>query len=83
MRRGSVRGLNFGRRRKNIIVPLLMEFGTWGIEIGIVLVISFVFVYFIGLRTTVVGQSMNPMIENGEEILVKRFVYNLKKQNFF
>ena len=78
MRRGSVRGLNFGRRRKKINVPLLKEIGTWVIEIAIVLVISFVFVYFIGLRTTVVGQSMNPMIENGEEILVNRFVY---KQN--
>ena len=79
MRRGSVRGLNFGRRRKKINVPLLKEIGTWVIEIAIVLVISFVFVYFIGLRTTVVGQSMNPMIENGEEILVNRFVYKLKK----
>ena len=58
MRRGSVRGLNFGRRRKKINVPLLKEIGTWVIEIAIVLVISFVFVYFIGLRTTVVGQSM-------------------------
>ena len=73
MRRGSVRGLNFGRRRKKINVPLLKEIGTWVIEIAIVLVISFVFVYFIGLRTTVVGQSMNPTIENGEEILQKDF----------
>ena len=79
MRRGSVHGLNFGRRRKKINVPLLKEIGTWVIEIAIVLVISFVFVYFIGLRTTVVGQSMNPTIENGEEILVNRFVYKLKK----
>ena len=79
MRRGSVRGLNFGRRRKKINVPLLKEIGAWVIEIAIVLVISFVFVYFIGLRTTVVGQSMNPTIENGEEILVNRFVYKLKK----
>ena len=79
MRRGSVRGLNFGRRRKKINVPLLKEIGTWVIEIAIVLVISFVFVYFIGLRTTVVGQSMNPTIENGEEILVNRFVCKLKK----
>ena len=44
MRRGSVRGLNFGRRRKKINVPLLKEIGTWVIEIAIVLVISFVFV---------------------------------------
>ena len=47
MRRGSVRGLNFGRRRKKINVPLLKEIGTWVIEIAIVLVISFVFVYFL------------------------------------
>ena len=50
MRRGSVRGLNFGRRRKKINVPLLKEIGTWVMEIAIVLVISFVFVYFMFLR---------------------------------
>lgn len=58
-------------------MPLVKEVLTWVVEIAIVLIIAFVFVYFIGHRTTVVGQSMNPSLENGEGILVNRFVYKV------
>lgn len=79
MRRSGVKGLNFGRRRKKLNLPLLKEIGVWAIEIAIVLVFSFVFVYYIGHRTTVVGPSMNPSLENGEEILVNRFTYKVTR----
>lgn len=77
MRRSSVKGLNFGKHRKKLNMPLVKEVLTWVVEIAIVLIIAFVFVYFIGHRTTVVGQSMNPSLENGEGILVNRFVYKV------
>lgn len=77
MRRSGVKGLNFGKRRKKLNLPLLKEIGTWAVEIAIVLVVSFVFVYFIGHRAAVVGPSMNPSLENGEEILVNRFTYKV------
>lgn len=77
MRRAGVKGLNFGKRRKKLNMPLLKEIGAWVMEIAIVLIVSFVFVYFIGHRTTVVGSSMNPSLENGEEILVNRFTYKV------
>ena len=38
---------------------------------------AFTFVYFIGLRTSVVGQSMSPTLENRQEILVNRFIYSI------
>ena len=47
------------------------------IEIAIILVIAFVFVYFIGMRTSVVGQSMTKTLENGDSILVNRFIYKV------
>lgn len=75
MRRRS--GLHFGREKKKINVPIVKEVITWTLECIIVLVIAFVFVYFIGLRTSVLGQSMAPTLENRQEILINRFIYLL------
>lgn len=77
MRRGRTTGLNFGRRRKKLNIPLLKEIVTWSVEIVIVLVMAFVLVYFVGLRTSVVGSSMSDTLEAGDEILVNRFVYKV------
>lgn len=74
-----VRGLNFAKRRKKLNIPLIKEIAVWVLEIAIVLAAAFVFVYFIGLRTTVVGQSMQGTLEGGDEILVNRFIYSVTK----
>lgn len=79
MRRSNVRGLNFSKRRKKLNIPLIKEIATWVVEIAIVLAVAFVFVYFIGLRTTVVGQSMQETLEGGDEILINRFLYKVSK----
>lgn len=50
---------------------------AWTVEILITLMIAFTLVYFIGLRTSVVGQSMAETLENGDEILVDRFIYKV------
>lgn len=75
MRRRS--GLHFGKEKKKINVPIVKEVAAWIIECVIVLVIAFVFVYFIGLRTSVLGQSMAPTLENRQEIMINRFIYLL------
>ncbi len=50
---------------------------TWTAEILITLMIAFTLVYFVGLRTGVVGQSMAGTLEGGTEILVNRFIYKV------
>lgn len=70
-------GLHFGHEKKKVNVPIVKEVIGWILEIAIVLGIAFVFVYFIGLRTSVVGQSMAPTLENKQEILVNRFIYSV------
>lgn len=70
-------GLHFGKEKKKVNVPIVKEVVTWMIEIAIVLVIAFVFVYYIGFRTSVVGNSMSPTLENRQEILVNRFIYSV------
>ena len=70
-------GLHFGRKEKKVNIPVIREVISWAVEILIVLVIAFVFVYYIGMRTSVVGQSMSPTLESRQEILVNRFLYSL------
>lgn len=75
MRRRS--GLHFGREKKKINIPIIKEVFLWFVECLIVLGMAFVLVYFVGLRTSVVGQSMAPTLENKQEILINRFLYLL------
>lgn len=75
MRRRS--GLQFGHKKKKINISIIKEITIWITEILIVLGIAFVFVYFIGLRTSVVGQSMAPTLENKQNILINRFIYQI------
>lgn len=77
MRRYRRTGLDFNRRKKDVNFPLLKEIFSWIIEIAIVLMMVFVLVYFIGMRTSVVGQSMSETLENGDQILVNRFMYKV------
>ena len=77
MRRYRRTGLDFNRRKRDVNFPLLKEIFSWIIEIAIVLMMAFVLVYFIGMRTSVVGQSMSETLENGDQILVNRFMYKV------
>ncbi len=77
MKRHKGNGLNFGKKRKKLNIPLIKEVFTWAVEITIVVAAAFVLVYFIGLRTSVVGQSMAKTLDAGDEILVNRFIYKV------
>ena len=77
MRKYRNNGLDFNRRKKNVNIPLVKEIVTWIVEIAIVLAIAFVFVFFFGMRTSVVGQSMAETLDNGDQILVNRFIYKV------
>ena len=70
-------GLNFAKRKKTINMAAVKEVCVWGIEIAITLLLAFTLVYFVGLRTSVVGQSMSDTLHGGDEILVNRFVYKV------
>ena len=63
--------------RKKINFAVVKEVLSWTVEIALTLLIAFTFVYFIGLRTSVVGQSMSKTLNGGDQILVNRFVYKV------
>lgn len=82
MRRRSS-GLNFNRRKRKVNTGLLKQIGIWAGEILLVMLAAVMLVSFVGFRITVVGASMSPTLESGQEILVNRFKYKIfsPKQN--
>lgn len=75
MRRRS--GLQFGKQRKKFNMPLFKEIVGWIAQIAIVVFIAYVCINFWGTRTTVVGQAMSQNLENGDQVLLNKFVYVL------
>lgn len=70
------KGLQFGRqRRKKLNMAVVKGVFTWTVEILVVLIIAFTFVYYIGQRTRVIGSSMSPKFEDGDQLLINRFIY--------
>lgn len=54
----------------------LPEILGWTFRIAIVCLLAFVYVWYFGQRISTVGDSMNPVLKNGDVVLVNRFVYN-------
>ncbi len=71
-----VRGLDFGRRKeRKINLSLFQEIIIWVLEIAITIAIAVVFSYFFGVRSSVIGPSMSPQLDDGDEVLIDRFSY--------
>lgn len=82
MSRRRKSGLNFGKQKRKVNVAVVKEVFTWIIEILLTVLLAFTFVYFIGLRTSVVGQSMAGTLNGGDEILVNRFIYKVTDPDY-
>ena len=52
----------------------VFQFLFWGCTM---VLIAFVFVFCFGIKTSVIGVSMEPTLYNGQEIFINRFVYFL------
>ncbi|MBE5875032.1 MAG: signal peptidase I [Lachnospiraceae bacterium] len=73
----KIKGLSFYRRRKKVSTSLIKEILGWIFGIVAAVFIAGVTVWFFGMTTNVVGISMEPTLENGQKILVNRFIYTL------
>lgn len=75
MKRRGNGGLSFSRKKRKNNMKIVKEVLVWMFEIALAVLLAFTFVYFVGLRTSAVGQSMAETIYNGDNVLVNRFVY--------
>ena len=76
MRRRN-KGLSFYEKKKRINTHILREifgmmFGTFA-----AVFLAVVLVYCAGVKTNIIGVSMEPSLYNGQKILINRFIYKL------
>lgn len=71
------KGLTFYQRKKRLNSKLLKD--IFEVLVGCVAAffLAFVIVYSIGMRTSMIGDSMEPTLYNAQEILISRFSYKL------
>lgn len=78
IRRNRMRGLRFKKtkRRKKFHIEMLKPVAVWTGKIAIVCLFAFVFVWYFGQKVATVGDSMAPVLKNGDVTLVNRILYN-------
>ncbi len=73
--------LNFYKRKKKISVSLLREIFVWIFDITVVLIIAFALVHFIGEKTSIIGESMAPTLENDDVVIINKFIFEVSAPN--
>lgn len=71
------KGLSFYQKKKIISASLMREIWNYIFITIAAVVLAAVIIFCIGMRTSVIGVSMEPALYNGQEILVNRFIYRL------
>jgi len=59
------------------------EILSWLFYIGIVLVLTFLIITFVGQRTQVIGESMEPTLSNGDNLIVDKISYRFSDPKRF
>lgn len=72
-------GLTFRKRKKRINYHLIKEGFLWIAEMALAFVIACVLVMNFGVAVSNVGQSMEPTMGSGDQILTNRFIYMLSQ----
>jgi signal peptidase I len=68
-------GLNFRRRRRRFQIQLFKKQGVFLLEIALVLLVAFLISSAFGIRIEVLGNSMEETLNEGNTVLLNKFVY--------
>ena len=71
------KGLTFYQKKKKLNPKVIKDIGEMIVGGLIAVFLAFVIVYSVGMRTSVIGDSMEPVLYNGQEILMNRVIYRL------
>ena len=74
---GRRKGLTFYQKKKKLNMVLIKEIASWIFWMCVSAFLAVVLVYCIGMKTSVIGSSMEPCLYNGQEIFLNRLVYRL------
>ncbi len=78
---GRKKGLSFYHKKKKISSAALREIAQWFFLVFTAVLIATVLVFSIGMRTSVIGVSMEPGLYNGQEILINHLIYKFVNPN--
>ena len=71
------KGLSFRQKKKKISASIIKEIWNYVFLIAASVLVAFVLVFSIGMKTSMFGVSMEPALYNGQEVLVDRFICRL------
>ncbi|MCM1537758.1 MAG: signal peptidase I [bacterium] len=71
------KGLHFYQKKKKLNKSVLRECATALFYMAAAVLLAFVLVYCMGIKTSVIGDSMSPTLTNGQEILINRLIYSV------
>lgn len=71
------KGLTFYQKKKKLNPKVIKDIFEVIVGGMIAVFLAFVLVFSIGMRTSVIGDSMEPVLSNGQEILMNRVIYRL------
>lgn len=71
------KGLSFYEKKKRINAHVLKEIFGMIFSTFAAVFLAVVLVSSVGVRTNVIGVSMEPSLYNGQEVLINRFIYKL------
>lgn len=74
---GREAGLSIDREKESVLSK--KDCLVWALEILLVCILAVVLVWFFGQRVSNAGDSMKPVLSNGDVVLVNRLVYNAAK----
>ena len=71
------KGLTFYEKKKKISKEMIHEIAAEFFYCIAAVLLAFVIVFLVGMKISVIGVSMEPSLQNGQEVLVNRFIYKL------
>ncbi|MBP3476721.1 MAG: signal peptidase I [Lachnospiraceae bacterium] len=71
------KGLTFYQKKKKLNSKVIKDIFEMIVGSLVAIFLAFVIVFSVGMRTSVIGDSMEPALYNGQEILMNRVVYKL------
>lgn len=71
------KGLTFYQKKKKINIAVVKEIFSWLFWLFASMLLAVVTVFCIGMKTSVIGPSMEPSLYNGQGIFLNRIVYKV------
>ena len=71
------KGLTFYQKKKKLNIVVVKEVFSWFFWIFASMLLAVVIVFCIGMKTSVIGPSMEPSLYNGQKIFLNRLIYEV------